>query len=171
MSIADSSVGRDSLPTPNIRPEDIPVEGLPIFSESDRLAEYVGERIDIQKTAGDEKEQLLMHMKEQSPQLNGNVEKALEQVKLNNEQLIKKESFLKKVLKFPVRHPYITLAAVASILYFTGAGAFLASGVESVIGQIPDGKIRTVIEGIRKLGGATTPGLLQPGGGSAPTPI
>jgi len=171
MSIADSAAGADMMPRPDILPGDIPVEGVPIFSESDRLAEYVGKRIDVQKTAGAEKEQLLQRMKDQSPELNGNVEKALEQVKLNNEQLVKKESFLKKVLKFPVRHPYVTLSAVGAILYFTGAGAFIVSGAESMIGNIPDGKIRTVIEGIRKLGGATTPGLLRPGGGSAPTPI
>ncbi len=82
------------------------------------------------------KEDLLKRMKEADPSLNGNVDKALQQVTGNAEQLKKKETFFKKMRMLPIRaaqavgrtmkkHSILTAVAVTAIivaiLYFMPA--------------------------------------------------
>jgi len=116
MPQAISNAGAEAMPRPQIRAEELPVNGVEVFRDSDRAREYLGieEQLamnDVLQRTGNEKVELLDRIKTRSPEVNGNVEKALEQIKLNVEQLQKKESFLKKTLMFPIRHPFITAAA------------------------------------------------------------
>lgn len=102
------------------------------------------------------KKQLLEAIRKQDPSLNGNVDAALTQVSSNIDQLKKKESFLTKMLKLPVRavqavgrtmkrHPFLTaaagIAAILALLYFTGplaqtAGQYGTTLVESFKGVL-----------------------------------
>lgn len=111
---------------------------VPVFRDQDELREYLGtnkelEEIGVMYKTQDGKQELLALLRKADPSLNGNVEGALEQIDLNREQLEKKESFLKKMLKLPGRalkalgrtmrkHPVLTaiagLAGFIALLYF-----------------------------------------------------
>jgi hypothetical protein len=114
---------------------------VPVFRDEVELQKYLGtqkqlEEIGVMFQTQDGRKELLALLKKADPALNGNVEGALNQIDLNREQLEKKESFLKKMLKMPVRalkalgrtmrrHPILTalggLAAVIALLYFMPA--------------------------------------------------
>src|SRR3989344_3911429 len=111
---------------------------IPVFRDREELQRYLGtqkelDEIGVMFRTQDGKKELLALLKKADPALNGNVEGALNQIDLNREQLEKKESFLKKMLKLPARalkalgrtmrkHPVLTalggLAAVIALLYF-----------------------------------------------------
>lgn len=170
--------------------EDIPVEGMEVFREPNRVREYFAlePEADLARarvyldTQGNEVG-LLRRIREQSPGVNGNVDGALEQGRLNVEQLHKQEVFiekaekeglLKRILMAPLRfmkdHPILTIAAALGILYFTGAGAFLVAGAENIVGALPDSHIKEGLQWlVGRLGGATgtMPGV-EPYGGVPP---
>lgn len=105
------------------------------------------------------RKQLLEQMQTADPSLNGNIHSAMELVDSNIEQLQKKESFLKKMVKLPVRavqavgrtmkkHPVLTAiggtAALIALLYSIpmlapGVGAYgtqLIDSFKTVLGKV-----------------------------------
>jgi|GEM_PF-1500880 hypothetical protein len=101
------------------------------FSENlgtEMTLEQIAEKLKTQEG----KMEVLQMIKDVNPELNGNVEKAGDIVKLNTEQLLMKESFIKKMLKLPGRamdktwetvkkHPVLTAVLLVAI---AAAGAY-----------------------------------------------
>ena len=107
------------------------------------------QKIGVMMESDDGRKELLQRLHGSNPSLNGNVEKALDQVNLNHEQLEKKEGFFKKMLMLPVRgiqavgrtikkHPVLSgiagIAALIALLYFLpmppGVGLFRDNLIE-----------------------------------------
>jgi hypothetical protein len=99
----------------------------------------------------DGRKKLLLQMKQIDPSLNGNVDNALRTVSENMEELKKKESFLAKMLKLPVRtvkavaktvmkYPVLSAlgvaAIIAALIYFFGPTAATVGSVASKAGAI-----------------------------------
>lgn len=84
------------------------------------------------------KKQLLEHMKSADPSLNGNIGAALEQVNQNIAVLEKKESFLKKMIKLPVRAVEAVGRAIKKhpIVFSLLVAAGVAAGVGLYYGQL-----------------------------------
>ncbi len=99
---------------------------------------------------------LIEEIRSEHPDVNGNGEKALEGLKLNAEELQKKETFLEKVYKFPVRHPFITgIAALYAAYQF---GFKLPGAIERAMSAVPLDKMKNIIQSIGPVGGAVTEG-------------
>ncbi|MBU2259434.1 hypothetical protein KKC44_02395 [Patescibacteria group bacterium] len=134
---------------------------FPVFRSREELQDYledVGYDIDRLHAMGDsvaEREQLITSLKERNPTLNGNAEALVEHLRLNHQELERKESWYTKLLKLPGKalryswetvkaHPYITAAVVigltAAALYYSGAAAagygwLKAKVMESMVGE------------------------------------
>ncbi len=146
---------------------------VPVFRDQEELREYLGtnkelEEIGVMYKTQDGKQELLALLRKADPSLNGNVEGALEQIDLNREQLEKKESFLKKMLKLPGRalkalgrtmrkHPVLTaiagLAGFIALLYFMPtiaptAGEYGRKLIESFKGVLQKEGITTPAAGV-----------------------
>lgn len=128
-------------------------DGMPIFKSPEAIQKYLGmegdlEKIRVMSQTAEGKEELLKKIKEANPEINGEADKALEQIQLNAEQLEKKESFLRKMLKLPgkalssigntiKKHPILSaaaaIAAIIALLYFMPT---LAPGVGALKDKI-----------------------------------
>jgi len=125
---------------------------FPVFKTREELGEYldeVGYDIDRLGALGDsvsDREKLLMALQEKHPALNGQASALIEHLRLNHQELERKEGWFKSFIKLPGRamkaawetikaHPYITTAVVialtAAALYYTGAGASAVGWIKS----------------------------------------
>lgn len=115
-------------PRENIFPVASSREEMRTNLKTQKTLEEISEMIKTQEG----KEQLLTMIKDASPNVNGNVDAALDQVGLNAEQLQKKESFIKRMLKLPgqavskawetiKKHPILTAVILIAI---AAAGAY-----------------------------------------------
>lgn len=147
---------------PSLTASDIPVEGMPVAKEPRDLERYYGttdlDKIRLNMKTNEGKSALLESVRKNNPDVR-DVEKAADQVELNTEQLKKKESFLMKTLKFPIRHPFLTLIGVAGALYGMNALGFkLPAAIEGMLSSVPFEKIKEVLSSTLSLGkGPLTP--------------
>ena len=111
------------------------------------------DRVRVSLGVKSNQEALLKAVMDQHPEANGHAEKLLEEMKLSVEQAQKKTSYFQKVRTF-----ILTLAPVvagAALLYYTGAGAYVVAKLEALLGSNPDAVIKSVMEGVKKLGGGS----------------
>ncbi len=173
--------------TPTRSMPDQPVE-FPVFrtrKEMNEFLEGIGYReIDRLATVGrsvEDREILLKKLKEADPSLNGNADALIDHLNLNHQEIERKESWLKKLLKLPGKvlsyiwstikaHPFLTTAAVVGLLYYTGLGTSLVAQLQGGVSRLPDGALKKAATGILSVGGAAaeTVGGASPGAGVPP---
>lgn len=172
MVTSTPTTGATEFPKADIEASELPVEGMPIYGDKENLFERYGFKKGLGETqahlhSSERREPLLETLQREHPEVNGNASKALESLKLNTEQLKKKESFLKKIAKFPLRHPFITSAgALALSAFISPVGTNIISKLETAAANVPFDKILTSIKKFTGLSGAASsvaePGVLGP---------
>ncbi|MBU0458005.1 hypothetical protein KJ652_00365 [Patescibacteria group bacterium] len=127
---------------------------FPVFRNQREFGEYMSDidyDVDRLHTTADsvgDREDLMAALQKKYPELNGNASKLVEHLRLNHQELERKESWFTKLKKMPGRamkatwetvkaHPYITAAVVlgitAAALYYTGAGATAISWIKAKV--------------------------------------
>ena len=159
--MAASDTAGENLRRPQISAEEIPVEGFPVYGESEEvLGRYGLERnLDSARTqlaSMDARQNLLQEIRSEHPDIDGNAERAAEELSLNMEELQKKETFLTSAAKFPLRHPWITgIAALYAAYQF---GFSLPAAIEKTLSAVPLEKMKDIIQSIGPMGGAVSEG-------------
>ncbi len=148
-----------------------------LFRDRDSVEQRFGLEMDrileLRKSKEGQRE-LIQRMKKADPSLNGNVNDVLRQVDRNLDQLNKKESFLGKVVKLPLRavqavgrtikkHPVLSavagIAAIIALLYFTPAlaptageyGKKLIDAFKSVLGKLNVPTPETAVDAVAQV--------------------
>ncbi len=129
---------------------------FPVFKDRKEMDGYLrelgyGRLNEFGKTVND-REKLVDLLRKRNPKLNGQVDNLIEHLKLNKQEIERKEAWYTKVLKFPGRllkgawntvknHPYLTVGAVIAILLATGATTgYISTFLEQLFHKVGEGK-------------------------------
>jgi hypothetical protein len=126
---------------------------FPVFRNREELSDYARKlgfkKIEEFESALDsvkQRERLVEALRKRDPKLNGQVDALIDHLKLNRQEIQRKERWYEKVLKFPgrvlkgawetvKRHPVLTAVAIVALLYYTGLGAVLAEKIKAWLMQ------------------------------------
>jgi hypothetical protein len=149
---------------------------FPVFRNREELSDYARKlgfkKIEEFESALDsvkQRERLVEALRKRDPKLNGQVDALIDHLKLNRQEIQRKERWYEKVLKFPgrvlkgawetvKRHPYLTIATVIALLLAVGAlTGYFSGSIESWLHKLGESKTVDLTQPLKEL-------PLEPGG-------
>lgn len=150
---------------------------FPVFKNRREMADYAKklgfkkiEEFEATLDSVQQREKLVEALRNKDPKLNGQVDSLIKHLKINRQEIVRKERWYETALKLPGRvlkgtwntvrkHPYLTIAAAIAILLATGAlTGYFSGSIESLMHKLGEVKTLDLTKPLKEL-------PLEPGGG------